>query len=123
MGLAGLIETTGRGEYFRHVLTHLGGFERGTTEWMTEAFLKTTKGDPVALLRVLDTFVDTPFAALASMAAPTLVLSGNEDHDNGSAAALAEALPHATLREVPGNHMSAVTKTELGLAIADFLAA
>jgi pimeloyl-ACP methyl ester carboxylesterase len=122
MGLAGLIETAGRGEYFRHVLTHLGSFERGTSEWMTEAFLKTTKGDPVALLRVLDTFVDTPPAALADMRAPTLVVSGDEDHDNGSAAALADALPHGVLREVPGNHMSAVTKPELGEAIAAFLA-
>lgn len=122
MGLAGLIETAGRGEYFRHVLTHLGGFERGTTEWMTEAFLKTTKGDPVALLRVLDTFVDTPLAALAAMRAPTLVVSGDDDNDNGSAAALADALPHGVFREVPGNHMSAVTRPELGQAIAAFLA-
>lgn len=122
MGLAGLIETAGRGEYFRHVLTHLGGFERGTTEWMTEAFLKTTKGDPVALLHVLDTFVDTPLAALAAMRAPTLVVSGDDDNDNGSAAALADALPHGVFREVPGNHMSAVTRPELGQAIAAFLA-
>eukprot|EP01035_Chromulina_nebulosa_P038237 gene38237-51651_t len=122
MGLAGLVETAGRGEYFRHVLTHLGSFERGSTEWMTEAFLKTTKGDPVALLRVLDTFVDTPLTAISGMDAPTLVVSGDEDDDNGSASALAEALPHGTFRAVPGNHMSAVTKPELGMAMADFLA-
>ena len=54
---------------------------------------------------------------------PTLVLSGAEDHDNGSAEALAELLPDARYVEVPGNHMSAVTKPELGRAIADFLAA
>ncbi len=123
MGLAGLIATAGRGEYFRHVLTNLGSFERGSTEWMTEAFLKTTRGDPVALLRVLDTFVDTPLTAISGMEAPTLVVSGDEDDDNGSASALAEALPHGVFRAVPGNHMSAVTKPELGLAMADFLAA
>ncbi len=123
MGLTGVIETAGRGGYFRHVLTNLGSFERGTTEWMTEAFLKTTQGDPVALLHVLDTFVDTPVEALAGMEAPTLVVSGNQDDDNGSGAALADALPHAIFREVPGNHMGAVTKPELGQAIADFLAA
>jgi pimeloyl-ACP methyl ester carboxylesterase len=98
-------------------------FDRGTTEWMTEAFLKTTKGDPVALLQILDTFVDTPVEILAGISAPTLVVAGDEDDDNGSGAALAEALPHGVFREVPGNHMSAVTKAELGLAIADFLAA
>ena len=32
---------------------------------MAEAFLKTTKGDPQALLGILDTFVDTPREALA----------------------------------------------------------
>jgi hypothetical protein len=50
-----------------------------------------------------------------------LVLSGAEDHDNGSAQALAELLPDATYVEVPGSHMSAVTKPDLGRAIADFL--
>jgi pimeloyl-ACP methyl ester carboxylesterase len=123
MGLTGIVETAGRGGYFRNVLTNLGSFERGTSEWMTEAFLKTTKGDPVALLRVLETFVDTPIEALAEMRAPTLVVSGDQDDDNGSATALAEILPHGTFRAVPGNHMSAVTRPELGQAIADFLAA
>ena len=123
MGLAGVVDTQGRGGYFRNVLTNLGSFERGTSEWMTEAFLKTTKGDPVALLNVLETFVDTPVEALAHMEAPTLVVSGDQDDDNGSGAGLADLLPHGTFREVPGNHMSAVTRPELGQAIADFLAA
>lgn len=123
MGLTGIISTAGRGGYFRHVLTNLGSFERGTTEWMTEAFLKTTHGDPVALLNVLDTFVDTPLAVIEGIDVPTLVVTGVDDDDNGSGAELADALPQATYREVPGNHMSAVTKAELGQAIADFLAA
>lgn len=123
MGLAGIVSTAGRGDYFRRVLTNLGSFERGSTEWMTEAFLKTTGGDPVALLHVLETFVDTPRTALDAMRAPTVVIAGAEDDDNGSAAELAGALPDATYREIPGGHMSAVTKPELGEAIADFLAA
>lgn len=121
MGLKGLVDTAGRGGYFRRVLTNLGSFERGSPEWMTEAFLKTTGGDPVALLRILDTFVDTPEAEVRSIAQPTLVASGVDDEDNGPAADLAAALPDATLAELPGNHMSAVTKPELGEAIAAFL--
>ena len=121
MGLAGIVSTAGRGGYFRNVLTNLGTFERGSREWLTEAFLKTTKGDPEALLRVLDTFVDTPRKALGTMTQPVLVVSGTEDDDNGSAAELAAALPAGEYREVPGNHMSAVTKPELGAAIAAFL--
>jgi pimeloyl-ACP methyl ester carboxylesterase len=75
----------------------------------------------VALLHVLDTFVDTPRAALARINIPTLVLSGAEDDDNGSAEALAVALPKGRYQSVPGNHMSAVTKPELGSAIAAYL--
>lgn len=122
MGLDGILHTGGRGTYFRHVLTNIGSFARGTAEWMTEAFLKTTKGDPVALLRVLDTFVDTGRDELARLTMPTLVVCGAEDDDNGSGAALAEALPDGRFVEIPGNHMSAVTRPELGHAIADFLA-
>jgi pimeloyl-ACP methyl ester carboxylesterase len=123
MGLRGLTDTQGRGGYFRRVLTNLGSFERGSSEWMTEAFLKTTKGDPQALLLILDTFVDTTPQEIAAIRQPTLVVAGEEDDDNGPIAELADALPDATLVQVPGNHMSAVMKPELGQAIADFLTA
>jgi pimeloyl-ACP methyl ester carboxylesterase len=122
MGLAGIVDTGGRGGYFRRVLTSLGSFERGSPEWLTEAFLKTTGGDPQALLGVLETFVDTPLDAVRSIAQPTAVICGVEDQDNGPAADLAEALPSGRLIEIPGGHMSAVAKPELGRAIADFLA-
>jgi pimeloyl-ACP methyl ester carboxylesterase len=85
--------------------------------------LKTTKGDPVALRLLLDSFVDTDATAIRSIAMPTLVLSGVEDEDNGSAAELADNLPGAELVRTPGGHMSAVVKPELGQAIANFLAA
>ncbi len=123
MGLDGLTHTQGRGRYFHRVLTNLGSFERGSPEWLTEAFLKTVKGDPEALLRILDTFVDTPREAIAAIVQPTLVVSGVEDYDNGAAHEVADLLPHGTYRDVPGNHMSAVMRPELGDAIADFLAA
>ena len=123
MGLTGILQTSGRGEYFRNILTNLGSFERGTNERMTEAFLKTTRGDPVALLNVLGTFVDTPLEALAAIDVLVAVVTGAEDDDNGSGADLAAALPQAVFREVPGGHMSAVAKPELGQAIADFLSA
>lgn len=122
MGLTGILQTSGRGDYFRRVLTHPGSFDRGSNEWMTEAFLKTTGGDPVALLHVLETFVDTPLEAIERIDVPIAVVTGAEDDDNGSGAELADALPRAVYREIPGGHMSAVTKPELGQAIADFLA-
>ncbi|HLZ98485.1 MAG TPA: alpha/beta fold hydrolase [Steroidobacteraceae bacterium] len=121
MGLEGIVHSGGRSAFFRRILTQLGTFERGSLEWMTEAFLKTVGGDPVALTHVLATFVDTPAEEIAKIRIPTLVLTGADDHDNGSADGLAAALPRGTYASVPGNHMSAVTKPELGAAIADFL--
>jgi pimeloyl-ACP methyl ester carboxylesterase len=104
------------------VLTGMGSHERGSNEWLAEAFLKTTGGDPAALLPLLGSFVDSTEAELRGIEVPTLVLQGEDDRDNGSAEALAELLPDARYVEVPGNHMSAVTRPELGRSIADFLA-
>jgi pimeloyl-ACP methyl ester carboxylesterase len=123
MGLEGLVDTGRRVNHFRNILTNLGAHPRGSPEWLAEAFLKTTRGDPEALLGVLRTFADTPREALAGFVQRALVVCGAEDFDNGSARDLAGALPDATYVEVPGGHMSSVTKPELGQAIADFLAA
>ena len=122
MGLEGIVHTAGRGGHFRKILTNLGSFERGSPEWMAEAFLKTVGGDPVALLNVLDTFADTPIETVKALQMPTLVVAGSDDDDNGSAKALADALPHGVHEIVLGNHMSAVTHKALGEAMARFLA-
>ena len=71
---------------------------------------------------MLDSFVDTTEAEIAHIAMPALVLSGDEDSDNGSPQALAELLPQGEYQAVPGGHMSAVIKADLGLAMAGFLA-
>jgi pimeloyl-ACP methyl ester carboxylesterase len=122
MGREGLVDTDRRSGHFRGILDNLGTFERGSPKWLVEAFLKTTKGDPVALRHILDTFVDTPGDRIAAIAQPTLVLAGEEDDDNGSHRELAAAIPGAVLAEVPGGHMSAVTKPELGDVMAAWLA-
>jgi pimeloyl-ACP methyl ester carboxylesterase len=120
-GLSDIVHTDGRVAHYRRVLTNPGTFERGSAEWRAEAFLKTVGGDPVALLRVLDTFVDTPPEALTQIATPTLVLVGDEDHDHDDGDALAAALRRGRYTAIPGNHMSAVAAPDLGEAIADFL--
>jgi pimeloyl-ACP methyl ester carboxylesterase len=123
MGLEGLTDTGRRAGHFRRILTNLGQHEKFSPAWYAEAFLKTTQGDPVALLGVIDTFVSTPLAEIERFAWPSVCINGIDDRDNGSAAALADALPDGRYVEVPGNHMSAVVKPEFGQAIADFLAA
>ena len=123
MGLSGLTTTAPRTDHFKHILDNLGRFEKFSPEWNAESFLKTTLGDPVALRLLLDSFVDTSREEIAAIDVPTLVLSGEEDRDNGSVEELAALLPDARLVRTPGGHMSAVTKPELGQAIATFLTA
>jgi pimeloyl-ACP methyl ester carboxylesterase len=75
------------------------------------------------MLPLLGSFVDSTEEELRRLVMPTLVLSGAEDQDNGPAAEITELLPDARYVEVPGNHMSVVTKPDFGRAIADFLSA
>lgn len=121
MGLQGLTHTGNRGAHFRHVFDNLGRHEKGTAAWMAEAFLKTTGGDPIALRQILGTFVDTKITDIAAWNVPVAVICGADDDDNGSAADLASTLRHGKLFTVPGNHMSAVVKPELGAALVDAL--
>jgi pimeloyl-ACP methyl ester carboxylesterase len=121
MGLQGLTDTGQRAAHFRHILGHLGQHERGSPEWMAEAFLKTSGGDPVALALILDSFVDTSLLELQVLSFPIAVICGGDDDDNGSAEALAAALPQGRSFQTPGNHMSAVTKPEFGTAFAHYL--
>ena len=121
MGLMGLTDTQARIDHFAGVFAGLGTHKQGSPSWMAEAFLKTTGGDPVALEHLLYTSVDTTAEELAALALPLGVVCGVDDSDNGSAAAVADLAPNATLIEVPGNHMSAVAKPDLGIAFRDFL--
>ena len=122
MGLDGLLDVHRRAGFFAQVLRDRGTHPRGSPAWLAEAFLKTTGGDPLALLPLLDSFVNSTRGELAAIAVPTLVLAGVADDDNGSAPALAGLLPQGELVQVPGDHMSAVLRPELGEAIAAFLA-
>jgi pimeloyl-ACP methyl ester carboxylesterase len=123
LGDEGVTDTGRRAGFFRRVLTGFGSFERGDREFMSQAFLKTTGGDPVALLGILDTFVDTPAEAVAGFDLPVLVVGGVEDDEVGDFEALVRMLPDGRFVAIPGNHMSAVVRPELGEAIATFLAA
>ncbi len=121
MGLEGLTQTAARSDHFHQILRNLGTHAKGSPEWMAEAFLKTTGGDPVALDLILDSFVDTAPETLSALNVPIGIVCGKEDRDNGSAVNLAALLPRGALIEIPGNHMSAVTKPAFGEAFAAFL--
>ncbi len=121
MGLEGLTHTGNRGTHFRQIFDNLGQHEKGSPAWMAEAFLKTTGGDPVALRHILDTFVDTSAEEIAGWTLPVAVVCGLQDNDNGSSTDLAALLHRGKLFPVPGNHMTAVIKPELGLAFVEAL--
>ncbi|WP_030241324.1 alpha/beta fold hydrolase [Streptomyces sp. NRRL S-350] len=122
----GLREVTGHGgtvaRHLRHVFGNLGTFEPGSAEWKAERWLIETGGDPQALLHVLDSVVDTSAGTLTGIRVPALVVVGADDDRDGSAEALAGALPDGTHAVVPGNHTTAITAPELAEAVAGFLA-
>ena len=122
MGYEGLQGWARRKQFFVDAIAKVDTASLGDPHWLAIQFMKTMKVDRVAAGHLLNAFEDVDFAWLDAFTMPTLVVCGSEDHDNGSAPRLAEALPDATYVEVPGTHMSSVTKPEFGLAIAEFLA-
>jgi pimeloyl-ACP methyl ester carboxylesterase len=122
MGLEGLTDWDRRREFYTSAIDRRDEVSHGDPHWLAVQFMKTMKIDPEAARQLLASPADVDPARLSAIAAPTLVVCGSEDRDNGSAEALASAIPGARFAEVPGTHMSSVTKPELGKAIADFLA-
>jgi pimeloyl-ACP methyl ester carboxylesterase len=123
MGLEGLSDWNRRQAFFHEAIAQYDLARRGDRWWMAIQFMKTMNVDRVAAGHLLRTFEDAQPGWLAAFTMPTLVLCGSEDQDNGSAPALAEALPNATYAPVPGTHMSSVTRPEFGDRLAQWLAA
>ncbi len=94
----------------------------GDADYLAIQFMKQMNVDPVALALLLRSTGNIAPALLDSASMPTLVVTGSEDREVGSPELLAERLSDARFQSVPGNHMSCVTKRELGTAIATYLA-
>ena len=120
-GLEGLRNWKHRKDFFLEAIAMFDEVERGDPHWLSIQFMKSQKVDREAARLLLDSFEDSRPEWLRAFTMPTLVVCGSEDDDNGSAEELAEALPNAIFEEIPGTHMSSVTKPELGEAIASFL--
>ncbi|MFT4027919.1 MAG: alpha/beta fold hydrolase [Novosphingobium sp.] len=121
MGLEGLAGWARRSAHFVDAIDRFGSIGRDEPAYVAQNFMKAMKVDRVAARLLLQSVDDTAAAALDGITMPTLVVCGAEDQDNGSARALAERLPQAVYREIPGTHMSSVTRPELGAAIVQFL--
>ena len=121
-----LLETFFNGQV---MLSAFPALMRGLFNTILLGLLACGIGIPVGLvISLVRLYAPKPFRWLAIgyidifRAMPVLVVSGADDRDNGSAEALARALPDARYEAVPGNHMSAVMKADLGEAIVRFLA-
>ena len=122
-GIEGLRNWKRRKHFFVEAIAMFDSVQRGDPHWLSIQFMKSQKVDRVAAAQLLESFEDAFMEWLQAFTMPTLVVCGSEDDDNGSAEELANVLPNATFVEVPGTHMSSVTKPEFGQAIADFLSA
>ena len=122
-GLEGLRNWKRRKTFFLDAIAMFDDVRRGDPHWLSIQFMKSQKVDRVAAAHLLDSFEDAFMDWLQAFTMPTLVVCGSEDDDNGSAEELANVLPNAIFADVPGTHMSSVTKPEFGEAIATFLAA
>src|SRR3954471_508452 len=122
-GLEGLRNWKRRKTFFLEAIEQFDHVQRGDPHWLSIQFMKSQKIDRVAAALLLESFEDAFMDWLQAFTMPTLVVCGSEDDDNGSAEELANVLPNAVFREVPGTHMSSVTKPQLGEAIAEFLRA
>ena len=122
-GLEGLRHWERRKDFFLEAIELFDRVPRGDPHWLSIQFMKSQKIDRFSAALLLQSFADTFMDWLKAFTMLTLVVCGDQDDDNGSAGELAAMLPNAIFREVPGTHMSSVTKMEFGAAIAEFLAA
>jgi pimeloyl-ACP methyl ester carboxylesterase len=122
MGLEGLGEWRRRSAFFVDAIDRFEEIRSSDDPaYMAKSFMRTMKVDRAAARMLLLSVQDVPVAELHRIVMPCLVVCGADDSDNGSAPALAAALPRAHYVEVPGTHMSSVAQPAFGEAIAAFL--
>jgi pimeloyl-ACP methyl ester carboxylesterase len=122
MGDSGIMQVEARRAYFADGIRNGAQAKSPQAGMYIQAALKERGLSATAMLNVLAQQVDTTADELAQIVVPMLIVSGEDDEDNGSAEKLAAFLPHATAKRVPGNHLTAVIAPELAEAIARFLA-
>lgn len=121
MGWEGLGGWGARLQFFFDAIDKRNEVKIGDPHFMAVSFMKSQKIDPIAARLLLASFGELDVDALTRVDVPIGVICGADDHDNGSAAELTRRLKNARYIEVPGEHMSSVTKGAMGDAMLDFL--
>ncbi|MBB4632186.1 alpha/beta fold hydrolase [Sphingosinicella soli] len=123
MGLGAVVKVAPSTNWFIDTVRNADAHARGSDAYFAIQFMRTNAIDPQAAIHLLNAQVDSARADIAAITLPALVLCGAEDHYNAEAHALSEVLPNATWQEIPGTHMSSVTRPELGSSLAAFFTA
>lgn len=124
-GLEVLTNWDSRSRFYIEAIDRFEETSHGDSHWLAVQFMKTMNVDRAAARLLLGTMRDREdkHELVEAFDMPTLVVCGDQDNDNGSAVELAGILPKALYAEIPGTHMSSVTRRELGEQIARFVAA
>lgn len=84
-------------------------------------YAKKSGADTVCLARMQECQPVTSVAELSHVKQPVLVISGDDDTDNGPASELAALLPNSILAGTPGNHNNTSRSVGFGEKILAFL--
>ena len=84
-------------------------------------YVKSQGLDQLALAYLQKAQPSTPKEILGKIKQPVLVITGDKDTDNGSAAELAKLLPTSSTASAPGDHNHALATPEFSQAVLDFL--
>lgn len=121
MGLEGVVKAFDRSDWFIRLIEGRGNWKRGDPQYLAAAFMEQNVQQPERLIPMLHQLEPVPEDTLSGLHIPALVVTGEDDQDNGNPQSLADMLPCGEYRPVPGTHMSSVTKPEFGDTIAGFL--
>jgi pimeloyl-ACP methyl ester carboxylesterase len=121
MGDRGLMEAGARAAMFEDSIRHGDAAKDPRAGRRVQAMMAAGGLKPEAMLGVLASFAATSAEEIAAIDAPTLVVAGQRDDDNGSVEGLAGMMPEARGARVPGDHLSAGLEPGLANEIAGFL--
>lgn len=122
MGLDGMRSMGERVDWFIRMIKGRGNWPKNSAEYHAERFMNASIRDPEAMILLLRAQPDSDMAQLSALDLKTLVIVGARDDYRLSAEQLADALPNADFAEIPGNHMTCISRPELGERIIGFLA-
>ena len=84
-------------------------------------YVKSQGLDQLALAYLQKAQPSTSKEILGKVNQPVLVICGDKDSDNGSAAELAKILPHSSIATTPGDHNHAAATTEFSKEVLNFM--